>query len=177
MDWWRTVINAELFVRFAIISLLAFGGGQAALPLVERLVVSETHWLSASTFGTAVAFGYLTPGPVLITATFVGHRVAGLPGAGAATLGAFLMPWLLAAIAAQQVTRWAQHSALRRFGAGATPAVIGLLGVTALTLTREAMVAPPHLLIGAAALLLIALTRIHPAALLAGGGIAGWLAH
>lgn len=169
--------HAELFVRFAIISLLAFGGGQAALPLVERLVVSEARWLSASTFGTAVAFGYLTPGPVLITATFVGHRVAGLPGAVAATIGAFFMPWLLAALTAQQATRWAQHPALRRFGAGATPAVIGLLGVTALTLTREAMVSAPHVLIGAVALLLLAVTRIHPAVLLAGGGLAGWLSH
>jgi chromate transporter len=114
---------------------------------------------------------------VLITATFVGHRVAGLPGAAAATLGAFLMPWWLAALAARQATRWAQHPALRRFGAGATPAVIGLLGVTALTLTREAMVGLPPLVIGAVALVLLAVTRIHPAALLAGGGIAGWLAY
>lgn len=169
------MIYAELFVRFMVISLLAFGGGQAALPLVERLVVSETHWLSVSTFGTAVAFGYLTPGPVLITATFVGQRVAGFPGAIAATLGAFFMPWLLATLTARQAARWAQHPALRRFGAGATPAVIGLLGVTALALAREAMVAAPHVLIGVVALLLLALTRVHPTALLAGGGLAGWL--
>lgn len=169
--------HAELFVRFAIISVLAFGGGQAALPLVERLVVGEAHWLSASAFGTAVAFGYLTPGPVLITATFVGHRVAGLPGAVAATAGAFFMPWFLSTLTAQQAARWAQHPALKRFGAGATPAVIGLLGVTALTLTREAMVGAPYLLIGAAALLLLSTTRVHPAALLAGGGIAGWLSN
>jgi chromate transporter len=158
-----------------VISLLAFGGGQAALPLVERLVVGEAHWLSASAFGTAVAFGYLTPGPVLITATFVGHRVAGLPGAAAATLGAFFMPWFLSTVAAWQAARWAQHPALRRFGAGATPAVVGLLGVTALALTREAVVGAPELLIGAAALLLLSMTRVHPATLLAGGGLAGWL--
>ena len=166
---------AELFIRFAVISLLAFGGGQAALPLVERLVVSEAHWLSASAFGTAVAFGYVTPGPVLITATFVGHRVAGLPGAIVATLGAFFMPWLLSTAAAQQAARWAQHPALRRFGAGATPAAIGLLGVTALALTREAVVGTPQLLIVAATLLILAVTRTHPAVLLAGGGVAGWL--
>jgi chromate transporter len=169
------VTYAELFVRFAVISVLAFGGGQAALPLVERMVVSEARWLSASTFGTAVALGYLTPGPVLITATFVGHRVAGLPGAVAATLGAFLMPWLLATTAARQAARWAEHPVLRRFGAGATPAVIGLLGVTALALTREAVVGAPQLLIVVAALVVLGRTRVHPAALLAGGGLAGWL--
>lgn len=167
--------HAELFVRFAIISLLAFGGGQAGLPLVERLVVSETGWLSASAFGTAVAFGYVTPGPVLITATFVGHRVAGLSGAVAATLGVFSLPWLLSTLTAQQAARWAQHPALRRFAAGATPAVIGLLGVTALTLTREAVVGAPQVLIATGAAVLLATTRVHPAALLAAGGIAGWL--
>ena len=166
---------AELFIRFAIISALAFGGGQAALPLVERMVVSEARWLSSSPFGTAVAFGYLTPGPVLITATFVGHRVAGLPGAVAATMGAFFLPWVLATAAAQQVARWAQHPALQRFGAGATPAVVGLLGVTVLALTRETVIGAPQLLIVAAALLLLTVTRLHPAALLAGGGLAGWL--
>lgn len=169
--------HAELFVRFVIISLLAFGGGQAALPLIERMVVNDMGWLSPSAFGAAVAFGYLTPGPVLITATFIGQQVAGLSGALAATVGAFLMPWVLATTAAQQVTRFAQHSALRRFGAGATPAVIGILGVTVLALTRESVVGAPHLLIVAAALLLSALTRVHPAALLVGGGVAGWLSN
>ena len=68
--------------------------------------------------------------------------MGGLPGAVAATMGAFLMPWLLAALTAQQATRWAQHPALRRFGAGATPAVIGLLGVTALTLVPLVLFGP-----------------------------------
>jgi chromate transporter len=171
------VKHAELFTRFVVISLLAFGGGQAALPLIERMVVSETGWLSPSVFGAAVAFGYLTPGPVLITATFIGQQVAGLSGALVATVGAFLMPWVLATAVAQQVARFAQHPMLRRFGAGASPAVIGLLGVTTLALTREAVVSAPHVLIVAVALLLIALTRVHPVALLVGGGVAGWLAN
>jgi len=86
-----------------VISLLAFGGGGAALPLVERLAVSEAGWVSPQDFAMAVACGYLTPGPVLITATFVGYRAAGLSGAVAATVGVFLMPWFLAAAAAQQL--------------------------------------------------------------------------
>jgi chromate transporter len=70
------VTYLHLFARFVVISLVAFGGGQAALPLVERVTVQDTGWLSASTFGTAVAFSYLTPGPVLIVATFIGFHVA-----------------------------------------------------------------------------------------------------
>lgn len=169
--------HAELFARFVVISLLAFGGGGAVLPLIERMVVHDTGWLSPSVFGAAVAFGYLTPGPVLIIATFVGQQVAGFSGALVATVGAFLMPWMLATVAAQQVARFAQHPALRRFGAGAAPAVIGILGVTTLAVARDAVVVTPHLVIVAAALLLIALTRVHPVVLLAGGGFAGWLSN
>ena len=74
------MIEAELFARFLLISLIAFGGGQAALPLIERVAVQDAGWITSAAFGSAVAFGYLTPGPVLITATFVGQQVAGLSG-------------------------------------------------------------------------------------------------
>lgn len=85
----------DLFTRCVLISLLAFGGGQAALPLIERIAVWETGWLTPHDFATAVAFGYVTPGPVLITMTFLGYRAAGMAGAAVATLGIFLMPWAL----------------------------------------------------------------------------------
>jgi chromate transporter len=108
----------DLFSRFVLISLLAFGGGGAALPPVERLAVSEAGLVSPQDFAAAVACGYVTPGPVLITATFVGYRAAGLSGAVAATVGVFLMPWLLAAAAAQQLQRFMQHPWLAGFGRG-----------------------------------------------------------
>jgi len=127
-----------LFTSFVLISLLAFGGGQAALPLIERMAGAETGWISPQDFAAAVAFGYVTPGPVLITATFVGYRAAGFGGAFAATVGVFLMPWVLAAAAAQQLQRVLQHPWLQAFGRGAAPAVVGLLGVTALHLARHA---------------------------------------
>src|SRR5437870_13921552 len=97
-----------LFTRCVLISLLAFGGGQAALPLIERIAVGETGWLSPQDFATAVAFSYVTPGPVLIITTFLGYRAATLAGACVATLGIFLMPWALAATGAQQLKRFLQ---------------------------------------------------------------------
>lgn len=171
------MILVEIFARFVVVSLLAFGGGQAALPLVERLAVNDTGWVQPSTFGAAVAFSYLTPGPVLIAATFIGYRAAGVAGALAATLGAFVAPWALATAASQQAARLADRPALRAFGAGAAPAVVGLVGVTAVAMSREALTAWPFVVIGAVAFAFATLTRVHPVALLAGGGLAGWLSH
>jgi chromate transporter len=169
------VVHVELFARFVLISLIAFGGGQAALPLVEQMAVRDTGWLTPSTFGTAVAFGYLTPGPVLITATFVGQQVGGLFGAVAATIGAFLAPWVLAAATAQQVTRFAQSRWLRAFGAGAAPAVIGILGVTVLDIARESLVSWPYVMMSAAGLILAGWTRLHPVMLLGAAALLGWV--
>jgi len=165
----------HLFWGFVLISLLAFGGGGAALPLVERLAVSEARWVSPQDFAAAVACGYVTPGPVLITATFVGYRAAGLSGAVAATVGVFLMPWLLAAAAAQQLQRFMQHPRLAGFGRGAAPAVVGLLGVTALNIARHSLTHWAYALIALIALGLALRTKVHPLLLLIGGAALGWV--
>lgn len=128
-----------------------------------------------SSFGAAVAFAYLTPGPVLITATFVDQPVGGLFGALTATLGAFLDPWALAAATAPQIKRFAQSEHLRAFGSGAVPAVIGIFGVAVLSLGREAFVSWPYVGIGAVVFALAAWTRMPPVLLLGGGGVLGWL--
>lgn len=165
----------ELFWRFVLISLLAFGGGQAALPLLERTAVDETGWIDADDFAAAVAFGYLTPGPVLITATFIGYRAAGFWGALAATLGAFLMPWLLAAAAAHQLQRFLRRPWLRGFGRGAGAAVVGLLGVTALSLAQSSFTSWPYAVIAGSALLLSLKTKLHPFLILVAGAVIGTL--
>ena len=163
----------DLFTRCVLISLLAFGGGQAALPLIERIGVGETGWLSPQDFATAVAFGYVTPGPVLITMTFLGYRAAGIAGACVATLGIFLMPWALAAAAAQLLQRFMQHPWLQRFGRGAAPAVVGLLVVTALHLGRNAFSSEVHVGIASIALALAIWTKLHPIVILLGGAVIG----
>ena len=93
----------------------------------------------------------------------------------AATVGAFLMPWILATAMAQQVARFAEHPLLRAFATAAAPATVGLLGVTALSLSHDLLGSWHYLVIAGTALVLNALTRIHPLALLAGGALGGWL--
>src|SRR6202158_1689413 len=90
----------ELFGRFLVIGALAFGGGQAALPLVERLAVADTGWLTSAQFAAGVGLSYATPGPGLKLAAFIGYHVAAVPGAVAATAAVFAVPVALAGFAA-----------------------------------------------------------------------------
>ena len=77
------------------------GGGQAALPLVERLAVADTDWLTPIQLTTGLGLSYATPGPVLILAAFIGYHVAAAPGAMAATAAVFAEPVVLAGFASE----------------------------------------------------------------------------
>jgi chromate transporter len=165
----------ELFTRFVIISLLAFGGGGAALSLVERTAVHEHAWITTDEFAAAVSFGYVTPGPILILSAFVGYYVAGFAGSVAATCGAFVLPWALAAAAARQLRPFMQHPRLRGFGRAAAPAVVALLGVTVLSLARSGVTNIGYLAVAGSAALLAAWTKANPAIILILGAAAGLL--
>ena len=85
------MIYLQLFLSFLQIGLFSFGGGYAAMPLIQGQVVDAHGWLSMSEFTDLITISQMTPGPIAInSATFVGIKIAGLPGALAATLGCIL---------------------------------------------------------------------------------------
>ena len=167
-------VIAELFGRWLLIGALAFGGGQAALSLVERTVVADTGWLTPADLSTAIALAFITPGPVLILAPFVGYHVAGLVGAFAAASGVFLIPWFLAAGSARLLRSATQRPWVRAFGRGAAPTVVVLLLVSAFDVARASFVGWPTVAIAGAALLATT-RRMHPFLVLAGGATVGAL--
>lgn len=169
------MILLELFIYFAIISMLAFGGGNAVISLLERISVDQMHWVTPQDFAAAIGFAYITPGPILITSAFIGYRAAGLLGAIVATVGVFLIPWLLSVLAAYQVRRYIQHPWLQGFGLGAGPAVIGLLGVTVWTLGGYAFLGWFYGIISGVALVLALFTKVSPILILIGGTALGAL--
>jgi len=138
----------ELIVRFLVVGAVAFGGGGAALPLVERITVADTGWLTPQQFAIGVGFAYATPGPVLILAAFVGYYVAGLAGALAATAAVFAIPVLLAAGSAGVVAQWNRYARFRAFGCFAAAAAVGLLAVTLVALARPVVELHSALLAG-----------------------------
>jgi chromate transporter len=163
----------ELIGRFLLIGALAFGGGEAALPVVERLTVADTGWLTPAQFATGVGLSFATPGPVLILAAFIGYHVAALPGALAATAAVFAVPVVVAGFAAQVVDKLRDAGWSQAFGRFAAAAAIGLLGVTLLALARPVTDLHPLLLLGAAAVFAAELRGIHPLRLIAGATLIG----
>lgn len=167
-----------MFLRFTLISLLAFGGGKAALSLIERVSVREQHWITLEQFGVAVALGYITPGPVLITATFIGHQAYGFWGAIAATLGVFFLPCVIATLTSRQLKNLATSKALKSFGQGSAPAIIGVLALLAIRQAQFAIGNDSHtifyILITISALLLALTKKIHPSLIALGGLLAGF---
>lgn len=81
----------KLFISFLKIGLFSFGGGYAALALIQQEVVVENGWLAVGEFNDLITISQMTPGPIALnSATFVGQRVAGFPGSLAATIGCIL---------------------------------------------------------------------------------------
>ena len=138
----------EVFLRFLVVGATAFGGGGTALPLVERITVAETGWLTPQQFAIGVGFAYATPGPILILAAFVGYHVAGIAGALVGTVGVFAVPVVLAAGSAGMVARLNRHARFRTFGRFAAAAAVGLLAATLVALARPVVELHPGLLAG-----------------------------
>ncbi|MBQ9316957.1 MAG: chromate transporter [Atopobiaceae bacterium] len=91
-----SMILLRVFIAFLRIGAIAFGGAYAAIPLVEQEVVINEGFMTYAEFADLLALDEITPGPILInSATFVGMKVAGMPGAIAATLGCILIPCIV----------------------------------------------------------------------------------
>ena len=151
---------------------VTFGGGLVMVPLIESEVVNNHHWLTHQEFADATALGQITPGPVLITATFVGYRVAGTLGALVATVCIFLPAFLMTIAAASSLRRFRNNAQVQSFLRGIAPAVVGLLVAAALSIGRSGI----HSWVGLSIMLLAIFTlvrfRTNPFwVLLAAGGL------
>jgi len=145
---------STIFLR---IGSVTFGGGLVMAPLIESEVVETHHWLTHQEFADAFALGQITPGPVLITATFVGYRVAGTLGALIATISIFLPAFLMTIAAASSLRRFRDNEQVQAFLRGVAPAVVGLLVAAALSMGRSGI----HSWVGISIMLLSIFTLIR----------------
>lgn len=126
-------ILGKLLVFFLKAGSLTFGSGLVIVPFLEKGLVQQTGWLDERQFLVAVAMGMLSPGPVVITATFVGYLVAGFWGSLVSTVGIFLPSFLLVLIVAPILIRHRANRNVQGFVKGAYAAAIGtILGASIL---------------------------------------------
>ncbi|MHB8813524.1 MAG: chromate efflux transporter [Steroidobacteraceae bacterium] len=147
--------TAGLFLFFFKTGLLVFGSGLVIAPFLKAYVVDQYHWLSNQQFLDAVAIGMVTPGPVVITATFVGYLVDGLSGAVAATVGIFAPALLFTAAAVPLLQRVRGSRRVQGFLHGITTAVVGALFGTGLLIAESAIRDAVTAILGAAALAIL----------------------
>jgi chromate transporter len=130
------MIYLELFCSFIQIGLFSIGGGYAAMPLIQRQVVDIHPWLTMTQFADMMAIAEMTPGPIAInSATFVGIRVAGIPGAIIATVGCVFPSCVIVMTLAYIYYRFRGLKIVHGVLNGLRPAVIALIASAGISLT------------------------------------------
>ncbi len=163
----------QLGIFFFKAGAFTFGSGLAIVPFLQQGVVHDYAWLSQREFLDAVAMGMITPGPVVITAVFVGYLVAGLAGATIAALGVFLPPFLMVVLFAPWIMRYRAHPAVQGFTKGATAAAAGAIVGAAGVIATQVLVDVPTLAIFAVAFAILWRLKVAEPLLVAASGVAG----
>jgi chromate transporter len=166
----------QLVGAFALLSLLAVGGGVAVLPEMKRVTVEEHPWVSADQFVDIYSLGQLAPGPNMMMVTVIGYRVAGPAGALAVTVAFFLPASLLTFGASRLWSRFAGSPWRLAVQRGLAPVAIGLMASGVVSLAEVATRQVQTITIALVVLFVLLTRRINPAWLILAGGVAGWLA-
>lgn len=128
------MIYGLLFWEFFKVGIFCVGGGYASMPLIQASVVDTFHWLTMSEFVDIFTISQMTPGPIGINAaTFVGTRIAGLPGAIVATMGFVTPSFFLGIILARIFLKYGDIGPIRGILNGLRPAVVALICVASLS--------------------------------------------
>ena len=131
-------IYLQLFLSFLQVGLFSIGGGYAAMPLIQSEVVYGHGWLTMSEFTDLITIAEMTPGPIAVnSATFVGIRIAGVPGAIIATFGCILPSCFIVSLLAFIYYKYKNVSALQSVLASLRPAVVALIAAAGFSILKN----------------------------------------
>jgi chromate transporter len=156
------MIVIDLFLEFALLSFVAFGGASALLPEMHRVVVDQHHWLNDTTFTHLYAIAQAAPGPNVLVVTLIGWEVGGLLGAFAATL-AMCLP--MSVLIYLLIDRWESFAGKRwqkAVSIGVAPLAVGLIFSGATLIAQSAQLGWAAWLLVAATLAANLRTKLHP---------------
>ena len=133
------MIYLQLFFSFLQIGLFSFGGGYAAMPLIQGQVVTLHGWLTISEFTDLITISQMTPGPIAVnSATFVGMKIAGIPGAVVATAGCILPSCIIVTILARLYLKYRNLDLLQGVLKSLRPAVVAMIASAGILILKDA---------------------------------------
>ena len=164
----------DMFLTFARIGGFTFGGGYAMLPMLQKEVVNGRHWATDEELMDYYAIGQCTPGIIAVnTATFVGYKNRGIPGAIAATLGVIAPSLVIIMIIAAFISNFIELSAVSSAFAGIRACVCVLIGSAVVKLAKKSLVDKGAIAIAAVVFVLSLFTSVSPALLVVVAGAIG----
>ena len=164
----------NLFVAFAKVGVLTFGGGYAMLPMLQREIVDAHGWATEEELADYYAIGQCTPGVIAVnTATFIGQKLGGPLCAAAATLGVVFPSLVIITVIAVVLQNFAQLAVVRNAFAGIRVCVCALILNAVVKLWKKAVVDLPTLLIFLAVLALAVFTKLSPVVFVVAAALAG----
>jgi len=158
---------------FLKIGTFTFGGGIVIIPMIENEVVNNYSWLTKAEFIDAVTLGQITPGPIIISATFIGYKVCGIVGAIIATASVILPSFIMICLATEAIKKFRENKILANFLRGARVAVIGMVFDAGVSIGRSSLVDLKTVLIAAASIICLFKYKINPIWVLLGAGTVG----
>lgn len=184
------MIYLKLFWAFFQIGLFSFGGGYAAVPLIQSQIVETNHWLEMSQFADLITIAEMTPGPIAVnSATFVGQQIAGLPGAIICTAGCILPSLVIVLLFSWLYMKFRNLKVVQGILTGLRPAIVAMIASAGLSLLLlalfqaslgELVLADFRIVEGiifAVSLVILRKYKVNPIAVIFGSGIVGTLAY
>jgi chromate transporter len=168
-------LHRTIALTFSGMSLTQFGGGYVIIPAMQKIIVDGHHWLSARAFADAIAMGQVTPGPIFISATFIGYKLAGFWGALNATIAIFTPTALLTIMAARFFNKISQSEKVVAVFKGLRPAIIGMIVSAGISILWGSGITVFSVAVFAAALGATIYFKTDPALVVPAAGILGLL--
>lgn len=129
------MIYIDLFLSFFQVGAFSIGGGYVSIPLIQNQVVDTYGWLTLTEFTDLVTISQMTPGPIALnSATFVGTRIAGVPGAIVATLGCILPSCIIVSLLAYLYFKYTDVLVIKEILGVLRPAIVALIGAAGLSI-------------------------------------------
>lgn len=134
------MIYLRMFWAFFQIGLFSFGGGYAAVPLIQSQIVEANGWLEMSQFADLITIAEMTPGPIAVnSATFVGQQIAGLPGAILCTLGCIMPSFIIVLLLSFLYMKYRSLRTMQGILTGLRPAIVAMIASAGLSLLLLAL--------------------------------------